>query len=499
MKKNRINITETTGILAFKTFVNDNLGWLVRNQEFDVGVDLQMECLDHNGDPNGIFIGVQVKSGISNVKRLKKKPLLRYYISQEHYKYWLKLNIPMIFVLYDVQNKKIYWNKISTKNIIKTKKRYALNIPLSNELSSIEQIEQFASLNTELSDINLLIRNKDAAEKIFKSSVQFNPNNTDSLNQYALVLMENNYFLESMKLLNRAYKIELRKSNNVITEKTIIRKLNFAMNLLKIGKTRLCKKIVDVCFEDIKMVLGEKHELEIVIYNYYGQINRVLGNIDEAIANCEFALSRALKVNVEDELVLTYSNLSEMYIEKAIRSKEMNMILYKALDYQLDAFSLLHVSSEIFIDRSGIVLSKIGMIYYYLKDFKRSISYYLKSVDLQLKKYGPINTIIANRYINISNSYARLGQYDEARSYLLKSLEINLEKYGSENHYEIANIYFNWASQEIGQGMIKEAEIHFLKWEKIMDFLKLPIDRFTVGFKRMEERFNYKYDFRIYV
>ena len=103
----------------------------------DVGVDGQIELVDDDGSATGMLAGVQIKSGNSFVDC--KEKAFSFKSSREHYKYWEKLKIPTIGIVFSPELETASWFILEnhSKEIIKNNASCSITqkIELSNELS----------------------------------------------------------------------------------------------------------------------------------------------------------------------------------------------------------------------------------------------------------------------------------------------------------------------------------------------------------------------------
>nr|WP_319266405.1 DUF4365 domain-containing protein [uncultured Draconibacterium sp.] len=130
----RYDKTERLGVIETDRIVTKDIGWIFREQPIvDVGLDAIIEQ-SVDGNPKGKFLAVQIKTGKGNFSVSSKT--LTYYVSHIHYNYWLNLNIPIILVAHIPETEKTCWQQISEQTLKKTKKRWKLDIPLNQELSS---------------------------------------------------------------------------------------------------------------------------------------------------------------------------------------------------------------------------------------------------------------------------------------------------------------------------------------------------------------------------
>jgi len=129
----RNNPIEQEGVFSIGKIFSREFGWIFREQPIvDVGIDALVEQ-SIDGNPQAKFIALQIKSGKGNFYITENK--LTYYISNIHYNYWLKFDIPVILVGYLPESEKCYWVEVKESNIKRTKKQWRIEIPFKNELN----------------------------------------------------------------------------------------------------------------------------------------------------------------------------------------------------------------------------------------------------------------------------------------------------------------------------------------------------------------------------
>ena len=129
----RNNPIEQEGVFSIGKIFSREFGWIFREQPIvDVGIDALVEQ-STDGEPQAKFIALQIKSGKGNFYITENN--LTYYISNIHYNYWLKFDIPVILVGYLPETEKAYWIEIKDRNIKRTKKQWRIEIPFKNELN----------------------------------------------------------------------------------------------------------------------------------------------------------------------------------------------------------------------------------------------------------------------------------------------------------------------------------------------------------------------------
>lgn len=122
----------------------EDFNWLEREQPIsDYGIDMHIEILN-DGFPTGQLIGVQIKSGESYFSETNEKSIV-YRGENKHLNYWQFHSIPVLIVLYNPKDDKIYYEKILRNNTVKTESAWKIHIPKTNILTkeSKESIEKY--------------------------------------------------------------------------------------------------------------------------------------------------------------------------------------------------------------------------------------------------------------------------------------------------------------------------------------------------------------------
>lgn len=226
------------GVNAFESFVIGELDWIFREQPVqDIGIDAQIEQVI-NKVSTGKFIAVQIKTGLGNVHQNSNGDFA-YYMSKTHYDYWLSYSIPIIIVLYDPSNKKLYWEFIQKRNISKTKQGIKRKITIKKDSiltkESLEKLENIINIYQAKSFLPAYIKDMDE----------------DEASEYATNLME--YCSDSIKKsvdiildLDKVYKREIKKmelyvSNNFHNNQKDKDKLLKSVEISFIGALNLCR------------------------------------------------------------------------------------------------------------------------------------------------------------------------------------------------------------------------------------------------------------------
>jgi len=135
----RFNYKERLGVLESGIVFTKQLKWIYRDQPLvDVGIDALIEE-SINGDPTGKFLAAQIKSGRGNIYETENS--YTYYISNIHYEYWLNLDLPIILIVHIEELDKLFWELVSKENILRTNKKWKIELPKTKELCSDSKLE----------------------------------------------------------------------------------------------------------------------------------------------------------------------------------------------------------------------------------------------------------------------------------------------------------------------------------------------------------------------
>jgi len=90
----------------------------------------------------------------------------------------------------------------------------------------------------------------------------------------------------------------------------------------------------------------------------------------------------------------------------------------------------------------GYITNLLGGIYYSLCDYKKSIEFTAKALEILLKIFGEGHLLVAMGYNNMGLAYFSLGQCEKGISYLEKALKFSELP---ENCGKILRLFFNLA------------------------------------------------------
>ena len=127
--------TDRTGVHHIGKLVNEQLGWIFREQPTDdYGIDAIIEAAGEDR-PTGQMIGVQIKTGKSYFKE-QKDNCVAFRFDKAHADYWLNHSLPVIIVLYDPEENLCIWERVTEENICPVSEtRYKIAIPLNQIFS----------------------------------------------------------------------------------------------------------------------------------------------------------------------------------------------------------------------------------------------------------------------------------------------------------------------------------------------------------------------------
>lgn len=125
--------TERLGIAELEALFA-TVGWYFREQFVkDIGVDAQVEIVEKNCS-TGNLIAIQVKSGMSYFSETTTEHII-HRPEKRHVEYWLKHCLPVIIVLYNTDEKILYWTDINKNKLEELQRSYKIVIPKKQQLN----------------------------------------------------------------------------------------------------------------------------------------------------------------------------------------------------------------------------------------------------------------------------------------------------------------------------------------------------------------------------
>lgn len=135
--------TDRLGVSKLEYFFSLH-GWLFREQYLhDYGIDAQVEIV-LNGEQTGDLIAIQIKSGKSYFSESTDTAFI-YRTDDNHIAYWAQHCLPVIVVLYDPDEEKLYWEYVSEKSYVSTGKGWKITIP-KNKLLTDKSLAELCEL-----------------------------------------------------------------------------------------------------------------------------------------------------------------------------------------------------------------------------------------------------------------------------------------------------------------------------------------------------------------
>lgn len=124
--------TERIGVSHVEHFITKEFGWIFREQPIsDMGIDAHIEIVNENL-ASGQLLALQIKSGNSYFK--KHGDDFVYYISDEHYSYWLNHSLPVFLIIHNPENNLTLWQVVNERSVQHLEHSWKLIIPKNNLL-----------------------------------------------------------------------------------------------------------------------------------------------------------------------------------------------------------------------------------------------------------------------------------------------------------------------------------------------------------------------------
>lgn len=143
-----MRLTDRIGVGHVQMIVNNDLGWVFREQTTDDrGIDAHIEIADDTS-LNGKLVAVQIKSGKSYFKEKNNTGTI-FRFSRKHANYWLNHSLPVIIILFNPETQKCIWETIQQSKIEYTsKKNCKITIPCDKNFNKTAKsiIEEIVNL-----------------------------------------------------------------------------------------------------------------------------------------------------------------------------------------------------------------------------------------------------------------------------------------------------------------------------------------------------------------
>jgi len=118
------------GIQIVSRIVTDNFGWIFKrnHQEYDFGIDGQIEVITDDGNVTGQVLAVQIKCGKSFLKN-KNRFGYKYRGETKHFNYLANYPIPVLIILCDPDTKDAYWELFKPLSTQQMDSSWSMTIP----------------------------------------------------------------------------------------------------------------------------------------------------------------------------------------------------------------------------------------------------------------------------------------------------------------------------------------------------------------------------------
>ncbi len=129
----------------------ESFGWLFKKnpQEFDFGIDGQIEVVSESGAVTGQILGCQIKCGKSYFAELNPRGYL-YRGETKHFNYLANYPVPVIIIICDPESGAGLWVDFQPTDAQITKSGWKVTVPFTNTLSSSKSKLQALSIASRL-------------------------------------------------------------------------------------------------------------------------------------------------------------------------------------------------------------------------------------------------------------------------------------------------------------------------------------------------------------
>lgn len=124
------------GVQRVSNIIFESLGWIFKRtpQEFDFGIDGQVELVDSNGTVTGQTFAVQIKYGKSFLKEENRWGFI-YRGELKHINYLLNYPLPVFIMLCDPDSNNVYWELFDAAKTDRTPAAWKMSIPKKQVLA----------------------------------------------------------------------------------------------------------------------------------------------------------------------------------------------------------------------------------------------------------------------------------------------------------------------------------------------------------------------------
>lgn len=125
------------GVGIVSRVVEDGFGWLFKrnHQEYDFGIDGQIEVVTDLGAVTGQMLACQIKCGTSFFRESNEQGFV-YRGESKHFNYLAHYPLPVIVIIADPETRDAYWVQFQKQDAEITEASWKLRIPRDNKLSA---------------------------------------------------------------------------------------------------------------------------------------------------------------------------------------------------------------------------------------------------------------------------------------------------------------------------------------------------------------------------
>lgn len=140
------------GLTLIKYIIEHDFNWIFRENhlEDDFGIDGYIDIIGDDNSVTGKTIAVQIKTGESFFKT-ETPTGWTFYGENKHLNYYSNLDIPILILIVNLDDKKVYWEEFSINKTSNTTKGWTILIPKWNKLD-IELKNKFIDIAGDIID-----------------------------------------------------------------------------------------------------------------------------------------------------------------------------------------------------------------------------------------------------------------------------------------------------------------------------------------------------------
>ncbi len=209
-----------------------------------------------------------------------------------------------------------------------------------------------------------------------------------------------------------------------------------------------------------------------VLYEQIGTAYRLMGDRKKARYYFNKALSHYLKSGDRRNLGLLQNNLGTILLDSD-QNKE-------ALDFYHKLIQEADTNDPLFI---GLLYTRIGHVHYKMKEFRTSLNYNLKALEMRQRAMGKVE--VNSSLINVAGDYYNLGIPDSGKIYLDSGLAI-AQKFNRKSFLE--NGYHHLYKYYLKQKNYKRAMDCYARFSNARDEIKREQYRNSIAIVETHQR-----------